>query len=84
MIAIEDFKQALRNGVVNFRFTKKDGSIREANGTLNKEVIDEACANPNGGEFKAKASGYVAYFDVDEEDWRCFHPDNLIEESIKL
>lgn len=38
---LDTFRNALKSGVVNFKYTKKDGSVREAKGTLNPEIIGE-------------------------------------------
>ena len=40
-VNINDFKNALRKGVVNFKYKKKNGEIRDAKGTLNVEVMGE-------------------------------------------
>ena len=38
---LDAFRNKLKSGVVNFKYTKKDGSVREAKGTLNPEIIGE-------------------------------------------
>jgi len=39
---IERFKKALKEGVVSFAYEKRDGSIRNAKGTLNGKLIPAA------------------------------------------
>ena len=41
MKILDTLRNALKSGVVNFKYTKKDGSVREAKGTLNPEIIGE-------------------------------------------
>lgn len=36
---ITDFKNDLKNGEVNFTYKKKDGTIREARGTLKADLL---------------------------------------------
>lgn len=40
-MSIEEFKEALKNGVVVFEYTKKDGTKRIAKGTLNENLLPE-------------------------------------------
>ena len=37
---LDAFRNKLKSGVVNFKYTKKDGSVREAKGTLNPETFE--------------------------------------------
>ena len=36
----EEFKKKLRNGEVKFSYKKKDGSVRDARGTMKPELMD--------------------------------------------
>lgn len=78
-VNINDFKNALRNGVVEFKYKKKNGEIRTAKGTLNIEVM--------GKDNAPKGTGYdivddnIRYYDLNSEGWRSFIPENLIEWS---
>ena len=80
-VNINDFKNALRKGVVNFKYKKKNGEIRDAKGTLNVEVMGE--------ENTPKGTGYdivdtnIRYYDLNSEGWRSFIAENLIEWSNK-
>lgn len=76
-VNINDFKNALRKGVVNFKYKKKNGEIRDAKGTLNVEIMGE--------ENTPKGTGYdivdtnIRYYDLNSEGWRSFIVENLIE-----
>ncbi len=76
-VNINDFKNALRKGVVNFKYKKKNGEIRDAKGTLNVDIMGE--------ENTPKGTGYdivdtnIRYYDLNSEGWRSFIAENLIE-----
>ena len=76
-VNINDFKNALHKGVVNFKYKKKNGEIRDAKGTLNVEIMGE--------ENTPKGTGYdivdtnIRYYDLNSEGWRSFIVENLIE-----
>lgn len=73
---IKEFKESLRNGVVEFSYEKKDGTIREAKGTLNSEVYGEE--NKPKGAGSEVPDNIVKYYDLDKEGWRSFNFDKLI------
>lgn len=88
---IEQLKSELEKHVVNFTYTKKDGTERQATGTLNPKFI-EAAEKAAGHEPKDKAEDSVkkrkknekifAYYDVDKQSWRSFNIDNLVSFEI--
>ena len=65
---------------VRFQFKKKDGSLREAVGTLNREKMIQ----PDGsvwepvGESKPDVPTLVKYWDLTVQSWRCFNVFNLV------
>jgi hypothetical protein len=65
----------LCKGTVKFQYTKKDGTVREALGTLNPKMVT---VKPAGGRNIAKEAGYTTYFDVEKSGWRCFHDSKLL------
>lgn len=75
---IEELKKKLHEGVVEFSYRKKDGSIRTAKGTLNDGYIPE--------EHLPKGDSYVSpdnvqrYYDLNSEGWRSFLIENLVED----
>lgn len=65
---------------VRFRFTKKDGSMREAVGTLKRERMiqqDGSLWEPVG-EGKPEHPMYVRYWDLNSMAWRQFSILNLV------
>lgn len=83
-ISMKEFKKLLNTGSVKFKYEKKDGSMRNATGTLKSSLIpdidkDDERKNPNSDE-------QFAYYDLDKEGWRSFLIDNFIgikEEKTK-
>lgn len=63
-IKAEGLKKKLEKGEVKFTYVKVDGTLREARGTTKMEMIPEDLhpKNPSGK--------YVAYFDLDKNEWR--------------
>lgn len=59
----------LKNGIVHFRFIKKDGSVREANGTTNLSLIPKE-SHPFSNKQTSKS--VQVFFDVDKSEWRSF------------
>lgn len=67
--------KAMREGVVTFYYSKADGSIRKAIGTL-KGTPGGATL---GGKRETKPSyKTMAYFDTEKNGFRCFKIENLI------
>lgn len=73
----EQIVETLKSGIVNFKYTKKDGTERIASGTLNMEFIKSQGAEPNGNGVERQ--GIISYYDLGKEAWRCFNEDNFIE-----
>ena len=65
-------KSKLLSGVVEFSFTKKDGSIRKAIGTLETSLFDY---ESKGGKGNNKT---IAYYDLEAKGFRCFKIENLV------
>lgn len=82
----ESFRNQLRNGVYRFSYFKSDGSIREARGTLNMELIPEdkrpkgENSSPlRGGRVGSEpAPGVFTYYDLIAQGWRSFRCENFI------
>ena len=65
---------------IKFQYTKKDGSVREAFGTLKKELMvqeDGTVWEPKG-ETKPEAPIWFKYFDLTSQAWRQFNVFNLL------
>ena len=73
------FRQQLAHGFATFSFYKKDGSIREAKGTLFMPLIP---ADKMPKEKEPSAISYqpsvFTFFDLDKQEWRSFSIANFI------
>lgn len=65
-------RTAMRAGVVEFYFTKTDGTLRQAFGTLRRDLIGET----KGGERK-HYDHLQTYWDTEKQEYRCFKLINL-------
>ena len=74
---IENLKSQMRNGVVEFSYTKKDGSERLAKGTLNFEIMGEENQPKAGVDYDSNTT--TRYFDVNSNGWRSFKNENFIK-----
>ena len=75
----EDFRAKLQTGVFRFSYFKKDGSIREARGTLDMSLIPEKDRPKSGLDPEAVVSpSTFSYYDLLADGWRSFRIDNFI------
>ena len=73
------FVQTLReNFETKFKFQKKDGTEREARGTLNFDVIPKE-STPKGTQTWEDPDDIVKYWDLDKEAWRSFRWEQFID-----
>ena len=73
-------RKMLHDGFVSIIYVKKDGSTRNAVGTLNLQLIPRKqwpqSPPKRSGWVK---DGYVRYYDYTVQDWRCLVCDEIIE-----
>ena len=74
----------MKTGIVNFKFEKKDGELREMNATLISSAIyqrfhKEQNPNPYGAN-----PDHVTCWDVDQQGWRSFNISSLKEYNGKV
>lgn len=76
----EDFRAKLQTGVFRFSYFKKDGSIREARGTLDPSLIPDEHAPKSSDEANQYMPCYntFTYYDLLAAGWRSFRIDNFI------
>jgi hypothetical protein len=70
---IEILIKRMKQEVVTFTFTKVDGTIRIARGTLRNDVLPQTM-----GTGRPTPDSIQVYYDVDKKSWRSFKKDNLI------
>lgn len=66
-------KAAMKQRIVKFYFTKVDGSVREAYGTLKENLIPAT-----NGDNRKKNDTVQVYFDTERQEYRCFKKANLM------
>lgn len=71
-----ELKAKMREGEVKFKYTKKNGEIREALGTLNSDVYGKE--NEPTGTGYSVPENQIRYYDLNSKGWRSFIIDNLI------
>lgn len=72
---IEEAKRQMRNGVCHFVYLKKDGSVREAFGTLDKSILNHTLT---GTGTSPETWGCCFYHDAIKGGGRSFRWANLI------
>lgn len=73
-------EQKMMEGAMTFQYRKKDGTIRNAVGTLSRRLMkqeDGTLWEPKG-EAKPVAPQWFKYFDLDAHGWRQFDVSQLI------
>lgn len=81
-LGIEEFKadeimllqSKMTEQAVKFQFKKKDGTIRDAIGTLKRALMkqeDGTLWEPKG-DGKPEPASVIRYFDIEKGMWRCF------------
>ena len=75
-LLIEEAKRQMRNGTCHFLYIKKDGSVREAFGTLNATLCGK---HINGRGQSPESWGCSCYFDIEKGQFRSFRWANIID-----
>lgn len=68
-------KMRMAKGIIEFRYRKVDGSIRQAFGTLKSSLLPPT---KSGYEEKQYISTTQCYFDTEAQGWRSFRIVNLL------
>ena len=87
-LGLEEFKadeimlleSKMSETAVRFQFKKKDGSLREAVGTLRREKMVQADGSvwEPVGEARPEVPTLVKYWDLTVQGWRSFNVFNLV------
>ena len=72
-------REKLQRGKTNFVFKKKDGSRREAVGTLNFDIIPTEDTQFKSDERREERDDQVTYYDLEKMAWRCCKTENILE-----
>lgn len=83
-VSMTTLRSMLKKGIVKFKYEKKDGTTRTAEGTLKKSLIPEI--DKDGGAESDFPDNCFGYYDLKKDDWRMFIRENflgIIEEKKK-
>lgn len=72
-------REKLQQGKTNFVFKKKDGSKRNAIGTLNFDIIPAEDTQFKSDEPREERTDQVTYYDLEKMAWRCCKTENILE-----
>lgn len=78
---LQDVTNTLKEGICVFFFTKTDGSIRKAIGTLNPQIIEHYLGKPNTSKEKEESleeKPNLIYYDLEKKRFGSFVKSNLI------
>jgi hypothetical protein len=82
----KEIKTRLQQGICNLVYVKVDGFIRQAQGTLNFDLIPVE-ARPKmpaeGQQPKLYSEDLIRYYDTGSLGWRSFVVNNLIEIELE-
>lgn len=84
---IYKLKELMYNGFVKFSFTKADGTVREATGTLSESYIGQHTFRDKEVNQTVKLSSHtrrkslyqLSFFDVDAKGWRSMNINRFIK-----
>lgn len=72
-------REKLQQGETHFVFKKKDGSRRQAVGTLNFDIIPAEDTQFKSDERREERDDQVTYYDLEKLAWRCCKTENILE-----
>ena len=67
-------RKGMKDAIQHFYFQKMDGSVREAWGTLQDNVLP-----PTQGTERKKNNTVQVYYDTEKSEYRCFKKVNLLK-----
>lgn len=70
-----EFIEKLQKNIIVFRYKKRDGSIRKAEGTLHPKFLPPAKSD---NEF-VRPEYQIVYYDLDKKSWRSFRSFEFVE-----
>lgn len=70
-----EFIKKLQKNIIVFRYKKRDGSIRKAEGTLHPKFLPP----PKSDKEFVRPEYQIVYFDLDKKDWRSFRSFDFVE-----
>lgn len=75
---LKELKEKLSTGVVRFIYVKKSGEIREAYGTLSKDLLSTLLGDYVESDTQQTSNEWLTYYDLNSKGFRKFEKDRLI------
>ena len=73
-LTMQEIIDTLASGLCKFTFTKKDGTVHNAYGTLNLDML-----GPNITVPSYKGTTTVPYYDLEVNAWRSFKTESFVK-----
>ena len=70
-----EFIEKLQKNIIVFRYKKRDGSIRKAEGTLHPKFLPP----PKSDKEFVRPEYQIVYYDLDKKSWRSFRSFEFVE-----
>ena len=70
-----EFIEKLQKNIIIFRYKKRDGSIRKAEGTLHPKFLPP----PKSDQEFVRPEYQIVYYDLDKKSWRSFRSFEFVE-----
>ena len=70
-----EFIEKLQKNIIVFRYKKRDGSIRKAEGTLHPKFLPP----PKSDQEFVRPEYQIVYYDLDKKSWRSFRSFEFVE-----
>ena len=77
MVDIDLLIEDLKNGAVDFTYTKLNGELRKATGTLKMDLIPVEKQPNSSFSLPLHPAGHLRYYDLTSDGWRPFHTDSV-------
>ena len=75
--SLDEFSNMLHDGIVEFEFIKKDGTVRSAKGTLLQEYLPTPNSDSDSTPRK-KNENVMVYFDMEKKAFRSFVKESFV------
>jgi hypothetical protein len=75
MWALLKLRKAMKDGIVKFMYTKLNGEVRTAWGTLKESLIPQMCKDSD----RKKNDSVMVYYDQEKASYRCFKIANFLK-----
>ena len=76
--SLDEFSDMLKDGIVEFEFIKKDGTIRSAKGTLDPAHLPPAKSVDGDSVTRKKNENVFVYYDVEKNSFRSFVKESFL------